>query len=169
LGEHDMKKVILLLSLVLVTVILSGCLMVEETPTNRLDENQPTQPANNETPAAPDENTAPADETNGGEVMTEVVGVSDNVKVHYLGTYEDGEVFDGSVDEQKNPIKPPLAFTAGVGQMIPGFDKAVLGMALNEEKNVTIPPEEAYGTEGAHPMAGKTLVFWIKVIEIEKK
>ena len=166
-----MKKVILLLSLVLVTIILSGCLMVEETPTNRLDENQPAQPIIDETPAAPDEpdENGAAGETNGGEVMTQVVGVTDNVKVHYLGTFENGEVFDGSVDEQKNPVREPLAFTAGVGQMIPGFDKAVLGMALNEEKTVTIPPEEAYGTEGAHPLAGKTLIFWIKVIEIERK
>ena len=163
-----MKKVILLLSLILVTIILSGCLMVDETPTNRLDENQPAQPVIDQTPAAPEENGV-AGETNGGEVMTQVVGVTDNVKVHYLGTFENGEVFDGSVDEQKNPVREPLAFTAGVGQMIPGFDKAVLGMALNEEKTVTIPPEEAYGTEGAHPLAGKTLIFWIKVIEIERK
>ena len=141
-----------ILALVLIAIIFSGCLGVEETPTNRPDYSQPG------TPAVIEED----------NIMTEVVEAGDNIKVHYLGTFENGEVFDGSVDEQKNPVREPLAFKAGAGQMIQGFDAAVIGMALNEEKTVTLQPEEAYGTEGNHPMAGKVLVFWIKVVEIEK-
>lgn len=61
------------------------------------------------------------------------------VKVHYTGKLNDGTVFDSSDGRE------PLAFTIGKGMMIPGFEKGVMGMALNEEKTITLPPEEAYG------------------------
>ena len=64
---------------------------------------------------------------------------NDNVKVHYRGTFTDGEVFDSSAGRE------PLAFTVGAGQMIKGFDQAVEGMELNEKKVVNIPAAEAYG------------------------
>ncbi len=63
----------------------------------------------------------------------------DNVKVHYTGKLTDGTVFDSSDGRE------PLAFTIGKGMMIPGFEKAVLGMEINEEKTVTLKPEDAYG------------------------
>lgn len=131
----------------------------------------------------------------------------DKVKVHYTGTFTDGTVFDSSVN------RSPLGFEVGAGQMIAGFDKAVIGMAVNDKKTVTLPPEEAYGAEieenfisvpnenipadlnpavgdklmvnnhpvrvhkvmpdgiilnANHEMAGKELIFEIKMIEIEK-
>ena len=63
----------------------------------------------------------------------------DTVKVHYTGKLENGEVFDSSRDRQ------PLEFTVGEGNVIPGFEKAVLDMEIGEQKSVEIPPEEAYG------------------------
>ena len=63
----------------------------------------------------------------------------DTVKVHYTGTLEDGTVFDSSADHK------PLEFTIGAGQVIPGFDLAVLDMAIGEVKVSVIPAEEAYG------------------------
>ncbi len=147
------------------------------------------------------------EQNNGGVNLSETVEKGDLIKVEYIGKFpESGEVFD------KSEGRGPLEFTVGAGQMIKGFDKGVLGMKLNEEKTVTIPPEEAYGTldsgqkfevplsqlgenaqvgspvvasngmqgkiielkegiavvEFKHPMAGKTLEFWIKVIEINK-
>ena len=63
----------------------------------------------------------------------------DTVKVHYTGTLENGEVFDSSRDRQ------PLEFTVGEGNVIPGFEKAVLDMEIGEQKSVEIPPVEAYG------------------------
>ncbi len=63
----------------------------------------------------------------------------DTVKIHYTGTLEDGSQFDSSQGRE------PLEFELGSGQVIPGFDKAVAGMAVGESKQVTIPPEEAYG------------------------
>ena len=67
----------------------------------------------------------------------------DTVKVHYTGTLDDGTVFDSSADRE------PLEFTIGGGQVIPGFDVAVLDMNLGEVKVSVIPAEEAYGIHSA--------------------
>ena len=61
------------------------------------------------------------------------------VRVHYTGTLTDGRVFDSSRDGE------PLEFTLGAGTVIPGFDEAVEGMTVGEEKTVTIPSDQAYG------------------------
>lgn len=63
----------------------------------------------------------------------------DTVKVHYTGTLADGTVFDSSLERE------PLEFTLGEGQLIPGFEKTVLGMSAGESRTVIIPAEEAYG------------------------
>jgi peptidylprolyl isomerase len=64
----------------------------------------------------------------------------DTVVVHYTGTLSNGKVFDSSTG------RDPLEFTLGGGQVIPGFDRAVDGMQVGDEKTVTIPADEAYGT-----------------------
>ena len=61
------------------------------------------------------------------------------VKVHYTGKLADGTVFDSSKQGDA------LQFTLGEGQLIPGFEKAVFGMGVGEEKTFTIPAHEAYG------------------------
>ena len=63
-----------------------------------------------------------------------------NVKVHYKGTLEDGTEFDNSKDRNAT-----LDFTVGAGQMIPGFDKAIVGMGVGEVKTFTLTSDEAYG------------------------
>ena len=63
----------------------------------------------------------------------------DNVTIHYTGKLEDGTVFDSSEGRE------PLPFTIGSGQVIPGFEEAVMGMNLGDSKTVTIPSEKAYG------------------------
>ncbi|MBT4501380.1 MAG: peptidylprolyl isomerase [Gemmatimonadetes bacterium] len=63
----------------------------------------------------------------------------DTVKVHYTGKLDSGMVFDSSVD------RDPLEFTIGEGQIIPGFEDAVIGMGPGEATTTTIPPEQAYG------------------------
>ncbi len=63
----------------------------------------------------------------------------DNVSVHYTGKRHDGSVFDSSVDTE------PVVFTLGEGQLIDGFEEAIMGMAIGERKTVTIPPVKAYG------------------------
>ncbi len=88
--------------------------------------------------------------TNGCGTMKAKTG--DTVKVDYVGTAE-GKMFDTSIKEEAekggiyNEQRPyePLEFELGAGQMIAGFDKAVTGMAVGEEKTADLPPEEAYG------------------------
>lgn len=132
------------------------------------------------------------------------------VKVHYTGRLESGEVFDSSRDRQ------PLKFQVGAGQMIPGFENAIIGMEQGEKVTATIPASEAYGErrkellikvprenvpenlnpevgkklsikqpdgnaipvvvtearedsiilDANHPLAGKTLIFDIELVEV---
>ncbi len=63
----------------------------------------------------------------------------DTVKVHYTGTLENGEVFDSSEG------RDPLQFTMGAGQLIPGFEKAVMGLKVGDSTKAEIPSAEAYG------------------------
>lgn len=142
----------------------------------------------------------------------------DTVEVMYLGKLENGTVFDTNMEDEAEKAKlanrhnDPLRFTVGAGEMITGFDDAVVGMQLNEEKTVTLPPAKAYGEKRSdiiitapasdldanvsvgmqvqnsqgytgtitkiengtvtidfnHFLAGKTLIFKIKVTKIEK-
>ena len=63
----------------------------------------------------------------------------DTVSVHYHGTLNDGSTFDSSEG------RAPLEFTAGAGQVIKGFDDAVLDMKVGDKKTVNIPVQDAYG------------------------
>lgn len=65
----------------------------------------------------------------------------DTVTVNYTGRLEDGTIFDTS----KNPGRTPLSSILGQGQLIPGFEKGMIGMTVGETKTVEIEPEEAYG------------------------
>lgn len=181
-----MKK--LLFTLVLASLLLAGCTQPEENPVN----------GNGVEPI-------------GGDISMELVETGDTVKVEYEGSLENGEIFDST----ERHGGTPLEFVAGAGQMIKGFDKAVVGMRLNEEKTVSMGPGEAYGFKDEskivdiskenfadfwdqlkvgmpvsspeagngivlemnensakvdfnHNLAGKTLVFKIKVVGIEK-
>ena len=135
----------------------------------------------------------------------------DKVKVEYTGTLEDGTVFDSSEKHGH-----PLEFEIGTGQIIPGFENALVGMEKGQEKDIKIEPADGYGAPNPelvkkiardrlpkeqelkpglmigvslptgqqipakivtvtdkeveidlnHPLAGKTLLFKIKVAEI---
>lgn len=63
----------------------------------------------------------------------------DTVHVHYTGRLEDESVFDSSEGRE------PLTFQLGSGQVVPGFEKAIEGMAVGEKKTQTIVSTEAYG------------------------
>jgi peptidylprolyl isomerase len=77
-------------------------------------------------------------------ITTHVAGqitaqTGDKVTVVYTGTLDDGTVFDTNVNTT------PVTFTLGNSSVIDGFQEAVTGMAVNEEKTVTIPSTKAYG------------------------
>lgn len=63
----------------------------------------------------------------------------DTVKVHYTGTLDDGTQFDSSAGRE------PLQFKLGGGQIIPGFEEAVLGMSPGDSVTKIIPADQAYG------------------------
>ena len=137
----------------------------------------------------------------------------DKVTLDYEGRFENGEIFDTSKHEEHSH---PLTFVVGEKQVIPGFEKAVIGMNVDEEKEFEILPEDAYGMPDErlyqevprnalpsepqpevgmtlvmqtpqgnipvmisevkedsvilnlnHPLAGKKLIFKIKVLKVE--
>ena len=144
-------------------------------------------------------------------IVLQVVKKGDKIKVEYTGTLEDGSVFDSS-DKHDTAME----FTVGSGKLIKGFEDAVIGMKVGEQKEIKIPPEEAYGPHNPEfvkdmprnifpenkeiqigmvflvslqsgrqipvwiskisgnsvtvdlnpPLAGKTLIFKIKIVEI---
>lgn len=63
----------------------------------------------------------------------------DQVRVNYVGRFEDGSIFDSSRGQD------PLEFTVGAEQVIPGFDCAVIGMKPGDSCKVVISPEDGYG------------------------
>ena len=67
------------------------------------------------------------------------VTVNSKVKVHYTGKLASGEVFDTSDG------KEPIEFTLGQGQLIPGFEKGLIDMKLNEKKTINMTKDDAYG------------------------
>jgi peptidylprolyl isomerase len=71
----------------------------------------------------------------------------DRVKVHYTGRLDDGTVFDSSEcsEDDCGCDHGPMEFVIGGGQVIPGFDKGVLGLEIGESKTIHIPVDEAYG------------------------
>jgi FKBP-type peptidyl-prolyl cis-trans isomerase SlyD len=113
-----------------------------------------------------------------------VVSEGKSVKVEYTLTV-DGKVIDSSKGRQ------PLEFTAGSHQVVPGFEKAVMGMKVGEKKSFKVKPEEGYGAENPKairdiprkelpadvtPKAGMTLYaqakngqhFPVKIVEVKK-
>lgn len=63
----------------------------------------------------------------------------DNVSVYYTGYFANGTVFSTNVGSQ------PLNFTVGANEVIPGFNNAVIGMQIGQNKTVTVPPSDGYG------------------------
>jgi peptidylprolyl isomerase len=88
-----------------------------------------------------------ASEKRPGTVKKEVgKSISDGskVKIHYVGSFDDGKVFDAS-----ERLGEPLEFVVGSGTVIPGFEKAVKGMSVGDKKSVKIEAKEAYGEHRA--------------------
>lgn len=61
------------------------------------------------------------------------------VKVHYTGKFDDQNVFDSSLERE------PLEITLGKGQLIPGFEKGLVGLSEGDKKTIEIEASEAYG------------------------
>ena len=136
----------------------------------------------------------------------------DLVRVHYIGKLQNGEIFDSSDGED------PLNVKVGEGNIIPGFERALIGMEVGEKKTFDLTPEQAFGQrrdelvhvvdrnqistdmklevgmqlalkgkeeepipahivdltdstvtiDTNHPLAGKSLIFEIDVLDVER-
>lgn len=89
--------------------------------------------------------------------------VGSQVQVNYLGTLEDGTKFDSSYDRGQT-----LPFTVGAGRMIPGFDLGVRGMKVGGKRKLTIPPDLAYGAQGAGGVIppNATIIFEVELVSV---
>jgi len=102
------------------------------------------------------------------EVLKEGSGepakTNDKLTVNYTGKLEDGTKFDSSFDRGQ-----PFIFTLGVGQVIKGWDKGLIGAKVGEKLKLTIPPSLAYGESGAGSIIppNSTLTFEIEVVNIQ--
>jgi len=89
----------------------------------------------------------------------------DKVSMDYTGMLVDNTVFDSSMG------KAPFTFVLGVGQVIPGWDRGLLGMCVGERRRLTIPPHYAYGDAGYPPVIppAATLIFDTELKNIESQ
>jgi peptidylprolyl isomerase len=86
------------------------------------------------------------------------------VLVHYTAWLEDGLKFDSSLDRGQT-----LSFPVGMGQMMPGFDEGVATMQVGGKRQLVIPPELAYGEQGAGEIIppNATLIFEVELVSVE--
>ncbi|HEX8753352.1 MAG TPA: FKBP-type peptidyl-prolyl cis-trans isomerase, partial [Solirubrobacterales bacterium] len=95
-----------------------------------------------------------AEATTGHEVTVQYVGVG----------YKSKEEFDSSWSRNE-----PFSFTLGVGEVIPGWDKGIVGMKVGGRRELIIPPEMAYGAAGAPPSIGpnEALIFVVDLLAVK--
>jgi len=87
----------------------------------------------------------------------------DKLTVHYTGSFQNGQVFDSSRDKQ------PFTFQLGAGQVIPGWERGLVGMCEGEKRILIVPPNYAYGEAGHPPVIppSTTITFEVDLIKIE--
>lgn len=91
--------------------------------------------------------------------------VGDELVVHYVGTLEDGTVFDSS--RQRGT---PLTFRIGDGRMIKGWEQGLLGMRQGGIRKLIIPPDLGYGARGSGAVPPDAILeFEIELVDIRRR
>lgn len=115
-----------------------------------------------EVPSGPPPDSLEVEEITEGD--GEEAAPGDLLEVEYVGVaYDSGEEFDSSWERPE-----PFAFQLGAGMVIPGWDEGLEGMRAGGRRELTIPPDLAYGAQGAPPDIGpdETLVFVIDLVDV---
>ena len=87
----------------------------------------------------------------------------DQVTVHYTGKLLNGKKFDSSYDR-----KQPINFPVGRGQVIKGWDEALMGMKKGEKRVLIIPPHLGYGPSGRGPIPPNAImIFDVELISFQ--
>lgn len=104
------------------------------------------------------------EDTEEGEGREVVQG--DSVEIHYIGTLENGEVFDDSIARSQ-----PRVFTVGEGEVaVEGLDIGVIGMKEGGTRVITVPPELGYGSRPQGPIPpDSTLIFEVELLSIDPR
>jgi FKBP-type peptidyl-prolyl cis-trans isomerase len=87
------------------------------------------------------------------------------VSVHYTGVLTNGTKFDSSLDRGQ-----PIVFALGTGRVIKGWDQGIEGMKVGGKRELTIPPDLAYGargTPGGPIPPNATLVFDVELVAVQ--
>lgn len=151
-----MNKIILGAIIVIVIALIGIYYMVTNTNKNMPQENQ-----NNETQNSFDIQGMKV------EILQQGSGTeakaNDYITVDYVGTLENGQKFDSSIDRGV-----PLQFYLGQGQVIKGWDLGVAGMKIGEKRRLTIPSELGYGATGYPPVIppNATLIFEVTLLKV---
>ena len=104
------------------------------------------------------------------EILSDIPGTGPKIEnhykvtVHYTGMLEDGREFDSSFKRNQ-----PFVFQIGVRKVIPGWETGLLGMRVGGKRKIKIPPELAYGSNGAGKLIppNATLIFEVEIIGIQ--
>ncbi|MBP6866049.1 MAG: FKBP-type peptidyl-prolyl cis-trans isomerase [Candidatus Pacebacteria bacterium] len=96
----------------------------------------------------------------------EAAKAGDKVSMNYTGRLVDGTVFDSNVDPKFNHVEP-FTFNLGAGEVIKGWDTAIVGMKAGEKRTLEIEPAAAYGDQPVGPIPpNSTLIFDVELVSI---
>ena len=162
---EDKKSMNMVWAVVVCLLLVGGIVFIsfnkkEGTLDNTMNQNNNN--AVNNTVNPPVDNEAPTVSTVG------VAKTGDTVAMNYTGRLQNGTVFDSNVDPKFKHVQP-FVFTLGAGQVIPGWDKGIVGMKVGEKKTLTISPEDAYGANGVPGTIppNSTLIFDVELLAIK--
>ena len=98
----------------------------------------------------------------------QVPHAGDLVEVHYTGWFEDGKIFDSTLDSLGQPVREPLSFVLGRGYVIAGWDEGIALMRQGGRARLIIPPDLAYGAKGAGGVIppNATLTFEVELVRV---
>lgn len=93
------------------------------------------------------------------------VASGSSVAVNYIGRLTNGQIFDTSLTQGRQP----LTFQVGTGKVIKGWDEGIIGMKIGGQRRLTIPPDKAYGAQGAGQTIppNATLIFDIELLDMK--